>query len=63
VDLSLLIEQVDHGPGGGMAVVHLALVALVAVGGLLFVVLRGRRASDGDGASDRDPGRRGRPET
>ena len=61
MDLGLLIAQVDHGPGGGMAVVHLAVVALVIVGGLLFLVLRGRRASDG-GESDRHTGSGRRPE-
>jgi len=40
-----------------MAVVHLALVAIVVVGGLAFVVARGRRGADRDasGVPDREP--------
>jgi len=57
VESGLLIAQVTHGPGGGMAVVHLALVAIVVVGGLAFVVARGRRGADRDasGVPDREP--------
>jgi hypothetical protein len=45
-----------------MAIVHLALVAIIVVGGLAFVVVRGRRGSDRDAAGvadsepDSDPG-------
>ena len=46
--LGLLIAQVNHGPGGGFAVAHLVLVAVVIVGGLVFLVLRGRTVSRGD---------------
>jgi hypothetical protein len=53
MDLEVLIAQVNHGPGQGMAVVHLAVVAIVLLGGLTFLVLRGRRHSDRDSGSDR----------
>lgn len=53
MDPGLLIAQVSHGPGGGMAVVHLAVVAILLVGGLAFLALRGRRSSDRDRGSDR----------
>ena len=62
VESGLLTAQVTHGPGGGMAIVHLALVAIIVVGGLAFVVVRGRRGSDRDAAGvadsepDSDPG-------
>jgi len=58
MESGLLIAQVTHGPGGGMAIVHLALVAIIVVGGLAFVVARGRRGSDRDaaGVADREPG-------
>ena len=46
--LGLLIAQVNHGPDGGFAVAHLVLVAVVIVGGLVFLVLRGRTVSRGD---------------
>jgi hypothetical protein len=58
VNLGLLIAQVDHGPSGGMAVVHLALVAVIVLGGLAFLLLRGaRRGADRDvpEVSDRNP--------
>ncbi len=53
MDPGLLIAQVSHGPGGGMAVVHLAFVAILLVGGLAFLALRGRRSSHRDRGSDR----------
>lgn len=57
MDPGLLIAQVTHDPGGGMAIVHLALVAIIVVGGLAFVLARGRRGSDrhGAGVADREP--------
>lgn len=64
VESGLLIAQVTHGPGGGMAIVHLALVAIIVVGGLAFVVAHGRRGTDGDapGVADREPDSDRRPE-
>ena len=53
--LELLIAQVTHGPGGGMAVAHLVLVAIVIVGGLVFLILRGRTGSHGDRDRPRVP--------
>jgi hypothetical protein len=57
VESGLLIAQVTHGPGGGLAVVHLAVVAIIVVGALAVVVARGRRATDRDatGVADREP--------
>lgn len=57
LESGLLIAQVTHGPGGGMAVAHLALVAIVVVGGLALVVARRHRGSghDGAGVTDREP--------
>ena len=57
LDPGLLIAQVTHGPGGGMAVAHLALVAIIVVGGLAFVVARRHRGPDNDAAAvtDREP--------
>lgn len=52
VNPGLLIAQVSHGPGG-MAEVHLAVVATLLVGGLAFLALRRRRRSDRDRGSDR----------
>jgi hypothetical protein len=48
VGLGLLIAQVNHGPGGGFAVAHLVLVAVVIVGGTIYLVLRARTGSHGD---------------
>jgi hypothetical protein len=65
VDPGILIAQLDHGPGGGMAVVHLALVAIIALGGLGFVLVRGARrgsAHDRPSFPDRGPEDDGRPE-
>ena len=53
--LGLLIAQLNHGPGGGFAVAHLVLVAVVIVGGLVFLVLRGRTVSRGDRDQARVP--------
>jgi hypothetical protein len=66
VDLGQLIAQVDHGPGGGMAVVHLAMVGILVLAGLAFVLLRrDRRGSDPDAPPmpDHDPERDRGPET
>jgi hypothetical protein len=66
VHLWLLIAQVDHGPGEGMAIVHVAFVGILVLGGLVFVVLRAARKRSGGDAprtSDRDPERDGRPDT
>lgn len=65
MNVGWLIAQVNHGPAGGMALVHLALVAIVVVGGLAYVLLRGaRKGSDRDQprTSDREAGRDRRPE-
>jgi hypothetical protein len=65
VNFGLLIAQVDHGPPGGTAIAHLALVAIVVLGGLAFLLLRGaRRDADRDvpEISDRDPERDRGPE-
>jgi hypothetical protein len=56
VDLGLVIAQVNHGPGGGMAIVHLALVGIIVLGGLAFLLVRGaRKGSKKDPRSDREP--------
>lgn len=65
VNLGLLIAQVNHGPSGGMAVAHVALVAVVVLGGLAFLLLRGaRKGADRDvpEISDHNPERDGGPE-
>ena len=65
MDLGLLIGQVNHGPGGGMAIVHVALVVIVVLGGLAFLLLRGARKGperDAPRLPDRDPERERRPE-
>jgi hypothetical protein len=66
VDLGQLIAQVDHGPGGGMVVAHLAMVGILILGGLAFVLVRRtREGSDGDAPPmpDHDPKRDPGPET
>lgn len=56
VDLGLVIAQVNHGPGGAMVFVHLALVGIVVLGGLAFLLIRGaRKGSEKDPRSDRGP--------
>ncbi|MGH9248250.1 MAG: hypothetical protein ACRD0W_01835 [Acidimicrobiales bacterium] len=47
-----------------MAVVHLALVAIIVVGGLALVVARRHRGSDHDGVAvtDREPDSDRKPE-
>lgn len=65
MNVGLLIAQVNHGPSGGMAVVHLALVAIIVLGGLAFLLVRGaRKGADRDvpEISDRNPERDREPE-
>jgi hypothetical protein len=51
VDAALLIAQVEHGPQLHGGLIPLVLVAVALIGGLAYLVYRGRRGS----RRDREP--------
>jgi hypothetical protein len=56
VDPGLLIAQVEHGPQLHGGIVPLIVVAVALVGGLAYLVYRGRKGPDRDPASGSDRG-------
>jgi hypothetical protein len=55
VNPTLLIAQVDHGPQLHGGVIPVVILAVVLVGGLAYLLHRGRKRSDRDSGSDDRP--------
>jgi hypothetical protein len=62
VDPGLLIGQVDHGPQLHGGPVPIVLVAIALVGGLAYLVHRGRKGARREPGPERDPGSDREPE-
>ena len=55
MDPGLLIAQVEHGPQLHGGIVPVILLAIALVGGVAYLIHRGRKGGDRDSGSDRGP--------